>query len=417
MYCRATPSAALTAPLQLNVHCMPPSIIRLPNTRAQVDELSASSVGEESAFAQRATPWPESAGVWDRGAKRRELAWIWNHDQNFDSLLCGDEIPPVLDLLVFAAARKRAGGNCLRFNQVELGWHLAYTNPKARQQLADAVPPDQSPHLIADDGRAYKFQDVPDYLRKCQWPLASAEGVEAMATWVWHGPRSKITQSWKAADVQAGDSIVVRGQDGHKEFWTLLFPQLQHPVKVFTQAEGVDALPGRFASHLDSDKLIGWWSMNNDGRHTDHPKMHSFPIGQLWKTEAEAVLDLDEPPVRDIVLYAVFSASTHPDRARLQKHLASFPGAMRSQGNRRITPAENWRWLKRSRFVVSPWGAGQSDNSVTPFLPTICSRSLVDCVAPPHTHTPRNPPATSRCGSLRPSIYADVRDIDDAIAF
>ena len=117
-------------------------------------------------------------------------------------------------------------------------------------------------------------------------------------------------------------------------------------------------MPGVFASHLDSPNLIGWWSMNNDGRHTAHSKMHSFPIGQLWKTNAEQVLDLDEPPMRDILLYAVFSANTHPDRIGLQKHLANFPGALRTQGNRRISPEENWRWLKRSQFVVSPWGAG-----------------------------------------------------------
>ena len=59
-------------------------------------------------------------------------------------------------------------------------------------------------------GRAYKFQDVPDYQRKCHWPLTSAEGIEALATWVWHGPGAKITKSWTASDVKEGDSIVVR---------------------------------------------------------------------------------------------------------------------------------------------------------------------------------------------------------------
>ena len=36
----------------------------------------------------------------------------------------------------------------------------------------------------------------------------------------------------------------------------------------------------------------------------------------------------------------------------------------------------------------------------------------MECVAPPHL----NPSVTSRCVSLRPSMYADVRCIDDVIA-
>ena len=41
----------------------------------------------------------------------------------------------------------------------------------------------------------------------------------------------------------------------------------------------------------------------------------------------------------------------------------------------------------------------------------------MDCVAPPRAGEGRGDPSvTSRCGSLRPSIYADVRYIDDVIA-
>jgi hypothetical protein len=219
------------------------------------------------------------------------------------------------------------------------------------------VPANHSHQLRHADRQAYAFQGVPDYQRKCQWPLVSAEGVEAMATWVWHGAGSKISKSWAAVDVQEGDSIVVRGQDGHREFWSSVFPAIRHPVTVITQAEGMDWLPGQFAAHLDDPKLLGWWSMNNDGRHL-HPKMHSFPIGQLWKTAAESVLAVPEPPIRDILLYAVFSPNTHPDRPLLQKQLRTFPRALHTQRNRWIAPEENWRWLKRSEFVVSPWGAG-----------------------------------------------------------
>jgi|AntRauTorckE5430_2_1112549.scaffolds.fasta_scaffold79709_1 hypothetical protein len=61
--------------------------------------------------------------------------------------------------------------------------------------------------------------------------------------------------------------------------------------------------------------------MNNDGRHVAHPKLHSFPIGQVWKTSSEMVLDLAQPAVRDILLFAVFSTSTHPDRPKLQSQL------------------------------------------------------------------------------------------------
>jgi hypothetical protein len=136
-----------------------------------------------------------------------------------------------------------------------------------------------------------------------------------------------------------------------------VFPAITHPVTVLTQAEGVDWLPGLFAAHLDDPMLVAWWSMNNDGRH-QHPKMHSFPIGQIWKTNAEQVIDLAEPAIRDMLLYAVFNPTTHPDRRQLQKQLKHFPRALQTQGDRRIAPAENWRWLKRSEFVVSPWGAG-----------------------------------------------------------
>lgn len=211
--------------------------------------------------------------------------------------------------------------------------------------------------MVTDDRQAYAFEGVPDYQRKCQWPLVSAEGIESLATWVWHGSNALISTSWTAADVQGGDSVVVRGQDGHYEFWSLVFPAIQHPVTVITLAEGVDWLPGRFAAHLNDPKLLGWWSMNNDGQHP-HPKMHSVPIGQLWKTDPEWVLALPEPPIRDILLYAVFNVKTHPDRPLLQTQLETFPKALRAHRNHRVSPEDNWRWLKRSKFVASPWGAG-----------------------------------------------------------
>ena len=41
--------------------------------------------------------------------------------------------------------------------------------------------------------------------------------------------------------------------------------------------------------------------------------------------------------------------------------------------------AENSYYDKERGLVL---GKGQSDNSVTPFLPRVCSRALVDCFAP-----------------------------------
>ena len=60
--------------------------------------------------------------------------------------------------------------------------------------------------------------------------------------------------------------------------------------------------------------------------------------------------------------------------------------------------------------------ACQSKEGTLPFLPRICSRTLIDCVAPPVSSGRRNPSATSRFGSLRPPVYADVRCVDDVIA-
>ena len=63
---------------------------------------------------------------------------------------------------------------------------------------------------------------------------------------------------------------------------------------------------------------------------------------------------------------------------------------------------------------------GQPDNSVTPFLPRTCSRTLMNCFAPlrrllrPPFY---NPSVTSRCSTLLPSASADARSSDDVIAF
>ena len=63
---------------------------------------------------------------------------------------------------------------------------------------------------------------------------------------------------------------------------------------------------------------------------------------------------------------------------------------------------------QRIRFGTYPWPV--EDNSVTPFLPRICSRTLMGCVG-------LLLPATSRRGRLLPAAFAHGRSSDDVIAF
>ena len=104
-------------------------------------------------------------------------------------------------------------------------------------------------------------------------------------------------------------------------------------------------------------------------------------------------------------------ASPPPPTGSLQQeiiHNATVPGDILTdlqRAGRIPDPYYNTSWLDPT--LISAWNNGRS-KSRKPLLPRICSRTLMDCVAPPpppHTHL--NPPAASRDGSLRPSSYAD----------
>lgn len=291
--------------------------------------------------------------------KAKHLRWVWSHDLDRDGLLCGNEIPLVLDSVVYAAARKRASRGCIRHNQLDIAWHLG--SQADLQRLEAASLRDYSPIAYNRLDPIYSFESVPDHKRTSQWPYAGAEGLESMATWVWHGPLAKVSTSWTAASVEANDSIVVRGQSGHAEFWLNRWPSIETKlrstggtVRIISQGENVPYLPGKFASMANSPFISGWWIMNLDRPST--LKLHPMPIGHVWKTDVASLQTLPRPASRDVLLLAAFSLN-RPERKALNEQLRGFPRTVRTVGHR-LSSAEYWSLLTRSQFVVSPWGEG-----------------------------------------------------------
>ena len=305
------------------------------------------------------------------------LKWVSNFDRDQNALLCNEEVNamPRVAAAAFLPRYERlvapgAAPMCLRFNMVEAAlWKLPRT---ALRQLA-ANHSMSSWHVSA--ARAYKFQGVPDFVRRGQWPYMSQAGADAAATWVYHGENGDDDDSgslpwrWSPSDVQTGDIISVRGPGVSHSFWRNVHPHIKVRYIALVQTEAEDVTPGMYAAKVEDENLGFWYMLNHDEKHTgESAKLVPFPIGQLCCVDAAKLFALAAsapPPLSaarsTATVLILFTDGTNPDRARARVELrrslggsgllsepaAALPGSLAVLA-----------YYAKVKFVVSPWGAG-----------------------------------------------------------
>ncbi|HVU26051.1 MAG TPA: hypothetical protein VHE13_18105 [Opitutus sp.] len=153
--------------------------------------------------------------------------------------------------------------------------------------------------------------------------------------------------------VRPGDAVFVQApflELFRREF----LPGIRAPFVLVSADSDLEA-PGRHEALLDDPRLLGWFAINVTRA---HPRLHPVPIGVYDDRRQHAVLSaaLARPPrPRDIRVLGAFDPATHPERDAVRTRLAAFPGVT---SVRRAPCGEYFRLLRRSRFVLSPRGAG-----------------------------------------------------------
>lgn len=294
-------------------------------------------------------------------AVTRIVNWVSTYDEDKDGLLCMNELhsmpKPFYTLL---SNEVRPTKYCLRVNQIEvklynLSMPVLSTIRVSHSNSTSSFSPN----------KAYKFETIPDYLRTSQWPFISQDGLEGMATYIYHGSDSLISQTWSPEDVKAGDIISVRGVGVSKQFWERVHPLIIEPYILCVQTEAENVTPGIYADKLHEKTIAAFYTMNQDGSHT-HERLDSIPIGQLWKTDPGQLFRLHQHapsilhPSREIDVLIMYSNKKNKPqrtiaRRALRKSLSNT-GMLKEHDP--SSPEDTFRMYTKTKFVVSPWGAG-----------------------------------------------------------
>ena len=236
------------------------------------------------------------------------MVWVSQFDTDRNALLCSHEVKhmpaeasvfiPRFDRLVMDVVTFPGGGRlCLRFNMVE-----AALFQLPRRTLDTVASEFSRPMSVmnVDPGCAYAFEGIPDFQRHSQWPYISQDGIESAATFVYHGRGALVSSVWRPEDVQSGDIVSVRGAGAAQQFWDTVHPHINAKYIVFVQAEGEDVLPGRFKARL-ADHFVGKFYVGNPDEQNagGNSKLKPLPLGQLWKTDGEQLLEIarSAPPI------------------------------------------------------------------------------------------------------------------------
>jgi hypothetical protein len=295
------------------------------------------------------------------------LKWVSGFDRDQNALLCNDEVRimpravrdfvPRYDRMVEPGAAPM----CLRFNMVEAAlWKLP------RAALARIAAAHWAPGWYVDNARAYKFQGVPDWQRRCQWPFVSEDGAASAATWVYHGEGRPWR--WAPADVRTGDVVAVRGPGVSRSFWANVHPHIKVRYIALVQTEAEDVTPGVYAARAADESLGYWYMLNHDEKHVhESAKLVPLPIGQIFYTDAAklfAMATAAPPPLAAArtaaTVLILFTDGTSPDRARARAELRRSLGGSGLLSEPAQLPGAHamLEHYAKVKFVVSPWGAG-----------------------------------------------------------
>lgn len=201
-------------------------------------------------------------------------------------------------------------------------------------------------HVYIWDG----FERNPDK-RRSSYPYLSGDTFRALCDHVFDE-----TKTFLDVDaIRPGDAVFVVA-DFFQYFFNEVFPHIKHPIIIVTHNRD-DAVPGVYASYLDDEKIVAWFSVNID---CVHPKLHAIPIGianGYWPHGNTAVVKKNAELSADktILLCASYISQTHASRPHVYNCFRNvsycyFAGQK---------PFEQYlQDLRSSKFVLSPRGNG-----------------------------------------------------------
>ena len=293
----------------------------------------------------------------------RVLAWVSDFDTDHNALLCSDELRFMPDgVMQFIPNFRRfthmhgLTRGCLRYMQIEAV--LLELTRTELDTIATRFSRVGTWNISLEN--SYKFECVPDYMRRVAWPFVSQEGLESAATFTYHGENSILSKSWSPTDVQSGDVISVRGKRVSPQFWKRKHPRIQSQYIVLVQTEAEDVTPGLYHTMQTDDRVGIFYSLNHDEQHAGmHSKFKPIPLGQVWST------------VGFVLIQQHYAAPlwTHSSRANVVLWMMSMRSGERETAFNELSRnlgamlkkndyANVFEIYKTVKFVASPFGAG-----------------------------------------------------------
>eukprot|EP00941_MAST-03F_sp_MAST-3F-sp1_P004044 g4044.t1 len=331
---------------------------------------------------------------------RQLMSFFSSADYDGNSLLCADENEIKVEanrISTLARRFNRVNRGCLRLGQLDLairelwqGRYIFSTLEKSKNKMKKINLDKQRNDLVkfakeiahkygcgeklqVNDRKSYKFEGIPDYKRLSHWPLVSQEGIESTATFFYHGnfeERGMRLHWWRPTDVVRGDIIVLRSAkiEDHRYYWSNIHPAIKVPYILISFAEGINVTPGIFVSHLNDKNLLAWFTLNRERKMKNIKNIIPLPIGMVWRFQTLPAMTIAEnasSPLsskRDILLFLSFKHDgaagkrNQNERKNLYAKFENFPNVYHPL--KRTSMAENFELLTRSKFVLSPFGAG-----------------------------------------------------------
>lgn len=186
-------------------------------------------------------------------------------------------------------------------------------------------------------------------------PYITGDTFRAYSTWIF----DELERNIDLSKIKNGDTIFVK-TDFLGEFFSSVHPLI--PCRYILITHNSDyAVPGAYASYLNSDKIIAWFGQNIES--TKYNKLHPIPIGvanQCWphgnlegiKAAVRSSLSLE----KKFLLYMNFELNhLRPERYAVSEFFKDKPFV--TLGLPKVHQAY-LEELAQSKFVLSPPGNG-----------------------------------------------------------
>ncbi len=167
----------------------------------------------------------------------------------------------------------------------------------------------------------------------------------------------EITPYFPPTSVKRGSTIFVNG-DYLQKFFQRIHPQIKVPYILISHNTDMP-IPGNFRNYLDDDKIIAWFTQNQD--ETVHPKLHTLPIAlenRQWKpTNVQTIQRVNGMHLsKTHLVYCNFSPTSYlPERPYVQALFKDAPFVYFAERKEFDPYIED---IASSKFVISPRGNG-----------------------------------------------------------